>query len=182
MSKMNITLILFCLLIGHISAQDIVNLPELDQVHVDVDTIIKKNEYLLKVDIDTLFVINKVGLLEYNNCINSYSELLDKCKEYDEVGSIINTISFEFDSLTSNIKSLESKYELSLMENIKNNKLLREENQLISKSLVKTKEHLDSAKLKLKRERWNVSGKKILWGAGGLIIGVLVGGSLIANN
>lgn len=66
------------------------------------------------------------------------------------------------------------------MQNIDNNKLLREENAIIHKNLNLALYDLNKAKTKIKQERWNSKGMKLLWGAGGLLLGVLVGGTLIA--
>jgi hypothetical protein len=163
-------------------SQNEIQLPELNKFKADIDTIINTEEYLLRVDIDTLMIINKKGVIDYGLCRKTVRDLHAKLDDYQKVTSIIDAVSLEFDSLNTNIKSLETKYELSLMENINSNKLLRQENEIISNTLERTKKELNVAKLKIKKETWNISGKKILWGAGGIIVGALVAGTLISIN
>lgn len=174
----NILSILSILCLTSMYSQEIKDLPQLDPI--DIDTITSNTNYLLRVDMDTLYIISKGGVDEYKNCRIKYRELYNNCSEYQKVETIINAVSIEFDSLNYNIQTLEDKYEIILQENIRNNNVLKEQNETISKNLEAAKEELSEAKHKIKQERWNSSGMKILWGAGGLVIGTLVGGFLIA--
>ncbi|MGQ1945497.1 hypothetical protein ACT3CD_00165 [Geofilum sp. OHC36d9] len=171
------------LLIGmtHLTySQNIVELPEQLTDAVDVDTIISHSPYLLKVDVDTLFIINKKGLIQYQNCITDYRSLRLKCGEIQDIIYIIDQVDSHFDTLNSNLLSLENKYEMSLMQNLENNRLLRDQNAAMSKNLEIALDDLAEAKNKIRHERWNSKGMKLLWGAGGVIVGTLVGGALIS--
>lgn len=162
------------------SQETILELPELSNTNPDIDTLICDSECILEIYRDTIYIINKLGVDGYNQAVNLYEELLENCEKYTEVGAIIDAVGSEFDSLNANLHSLESKYELSLMENIRSNKQLRQQNDLISKNLDFALEDLDKARNKISQERWNSMGMKFLWGAGGVIVGTLVGGVLIS--
>lgn len=161
-------------------AQDIIKLPEQSKDTVDIDTIIHPNNYLLKVELDTLFIINHRGLSQYQSVLNKYRELRNSYNDIDKALTTLGDVGYEFETLNQNMHTLENKYEQSLLQNIENNKMLIKENARISKDLEAAIQNLGEAKGKIKRERWNSMGKKILWGAGGIIVGTLVGGTLIA--
>jgi DNA repair exonuclease SbcCD ATPase subunit len=161
-------------------AQDIIDLPRQSKDTVDIDTIIHHHNYLLKVDLDTIYLINRRGVSQYKSVLRKYRELRSNYKNIDDALNALGDVGSEFETLNQNISSLEKKYEQSLQQNIENNKKLIEENVRISKDLEAAIQNLGEAKGKIKRERWNAMGKKILWGAGGVIVGTLVGGTLIA--
>lgn len=173
--------IIFLLAVSQITlAQDIIELPKQSKDTVDIDTIIHPVNYLLKVELDTLFLINHRGLSQYQSVLNKYRELRNTYQDIDKALGTLGEVGSEFETLNQNIRSLENKYEQSLLQNIENNKKLIAENARISKDLESAIQNLSEAKSKIKRERWNSMGKKILWGAGGVIVGTLVGGTLIA--
>ncbi|PLX15134.1 MAG: hypothetical protein C0599_17325 [Salinivirgaceae bacterium] len=161
-------------------AQDIIEIPKQSKDTVDIDTIIHQDNYLLKVELDTLFIINTRGVKQYQNVLQEYHKLRNKYNDVDSVMNILGDVGSEFETLNQNIQALENKYEQSLLKNIENNKMLIEENTRISKDLESAIENLTEAKTKIKNERWNSMGKKLLWGTGGIIVGTLVGGTLIA--
>lgn len=178
---MKAIVIIFLLLISLLSnAQDIINLPKQSVDTVDIDTIVNQKNYLLNVETDTLFIINRRGIIQYHSVLNEYRSIRSKYKEVENVMQILNDVDFEFQNLNKNIRALEDNYAKSLQNNIENNSKLIEENMRISKELEAATRNLSEAKTKIKNERWNSMGKKLLWGAGGVIIGTLVGGTLIA--
>ena len=179
MKKLGVLFLILFFTKGLLS-QTYIDFPDLDNKRPDIDTLIFYEDYFLKVNVDTLYIINKEGVVQYQECRESYRSLLEECKKYESIGKLLNTVELEFDSLNSNLKFLEEKYELSLMENIKNNKILREQNEIINKNLDLALRDLEKANRKLKAERWKTIGAKVIWGAGGIIVGVLAGGTLIA--
>jgi len=145
----------------------------------DIDTIVRFQPYLLEVDFtDTLYVANPIYINKLNGFKAAYDELRLSVEEnLPEAQRILNSeLTLAISELSSNVDLLEEKYGLSLTQNIENNKLLREENQMIQTNLEQSLKELDSAKQKIRTERWNKLGTKLLWGVGGL----LVGGTFIA--
>jgi hypothetical protein len=175
-----IAILIFIAISQFTFAQDIIDLPKQSRDTVDIDTIIHQKNYLLKVELDTLFIINRRGISQYHSVLNEYKKLRSKYEDVENVIQILGDVDTEFESLNKNIRTLENKYAQSLQKNIENNTKLIGENMRISKDLEAAIQNLTEAKTKIKNERWNSMGKKLLWGTGGVIIGTLLGGTLIA--
>ncbi|OIQ22453.1 MAG: hypothetical protein BM557_00250 [Flavobacterium sp. MedPE-SWcel] len=156
-------------------SQDIVKLPNLG-AKKNIDTIIRYKPYLLKVNVDTLYVINKPGVDDYLQTVKLYNQLYTDCKEYEKVSAIVDSISLKFDGLVNNIETLEAGYEMSLKQSIDSNERYRKENEVLLEQLDKAKGKLNDAENNIKKEKNRSFWGKLLWGLGG----VLVGGTLIA--
>lgn len=147
----------------------------------DIDTIVRLKPYLLEVDFtDTLYIANSIYINKLNEFKSSYDTLRVAVEEnLPEAQMILNSeLTLGLNKLSDNVGILEKKYELSLTENIRNTEVLRQENYLIKQNLNRSLEELGKAKQKIRNERWNKLASKMLWGAGGL----LIGGTLIALN
>lgn len=147
----------------------------------DLDTIVRFEPYLLEVDFnDTIYIANPTFIRRFDELNASYNTLRDAVEaNLPEAQRLLNSeLTLAIAQLSDNVGLLENKYEMSLTENIKNTQLLREENYLIKKDLNNSLKELRSAKAKIRNERWNKIGSKLIWGVGGL----LAGGLLIAVN
>ncbi len=172
-----ILVILICIIsIGHLKAQEIYDMPTLDSEYPDIDTLVNQSNYLLNVNVDTLYIINKAGLLSYEACRNSYGTLREETKHLIQIQSVIENVDKEFGLLNKNLSALEVKYGESLKENVKTNTFLQTKNTQIESELKLAQENLKNAKQKIKAEKWKSTTAKIIWGVGG----ALVGGTLIA--
>jgi hypothetical protein len=175
-----IILIMLLAIAGRTLAQEIKEMPLQSAVSSDIDTLVSKKPYLLKVNTDTLFIINKKGVQQYNGCLANYRDLRLKYSELNELNTMLVELGCEFSELNGNLQMLEKKYELSLQQNINTAVLLREENAQLSENMSQVVRDLQKAQTKIKQERWNSKVSKLLWGAGGLVAGVLLGGTLVA--
>ncbi len=168
-------IILFSLCFGNALAQETKSMPNLDPDFPDVDTLIHHKDYLLHVNVDTLYIINKEGVLSYKMCRDSYDALRKETEQIIHLKSIIENVDKEFGLLNKNLNALENKYEISLNENIKTNQFLKSKNSQIESELQTAKDNLRDARQKIKSEKWNSKTSKIIWGVGG----ALIGGTLI---
>lgn len=180
--KMKTIIIIAALLLMSFTlfAQQQIEMPVLDENYEDIDTIIHYEDYLLKVNIDTLFIINKAGVEEFERCWEGYKVLKENCIDLSHIDKILDEMHTEFNELDNEFIELESKFRKSLKENISNNTILIEENITIKLNLESAMEDLIIAKQKIKSERWKSMGSKLLWGSGGILVGVLAGGTLIS--
>lgn len=170
------TLISLLFSFGLALAQEKKDMPNLDEFYPDIDTVVNESNYLLKVNIDTLYIINKQALVDYKTCRDSYTTLREEAEQIIQLKSVIENVDKDFDVLNTNLKALEKKYEASLNQNIETNTYLKEKNQLAEKELNVAKDNLKKAEQKIKAEKWNSKASKLIWGVGG----ALVGGALIA--
>lgn len=170
------TLISLLFSFGLATAQEKKDMPNLDEFYPDIDTVVNESNYLLKVNIDTLYIINKQALVDYKTCRDSYTTLREEAEQIIQLKSLIENVDKDFDALNTNLKALEKKYEASLNQNIETNTYLKEKNQLAEKELNAAKDNLKKAEQKIKAEKWNSKASKLIWGVGG----ALVGGALIA--
>lgn len=176
-----ILLITISALIGlNCLAQDRIPFPELGVERPDIDTVLNGKGKLLELDRDTVYIINAVGVSEYYRLFDNYNELYNEAAKLDSALQMMSSVQNTFEDYRASIDSLENKYELSLYENIRTAKLIREENGILQSNLDAVSNDLEKARRKLKLERWNKIGSKLLWGSGGLAAGVLIGGLLIS--
>lgn len=165
----------FLLLFGNIHAQETRLMPHLDPEYPDVDTLISTSDYLLHVNTDTLYIINKAGVLSYKTCRESYETLRNETEQLVQIKSLVENVDKEFGLLNQNLNTLEKKYEQSLNENIKTSSFLKTKNSEMETELKTARENLQVARQKIKAEKWNSKTTKLIWGVGG----ALVGGTLI---
>lgn len=170
MKRLFLVLIVF-LSFFTIQAQEVIQMPNLDADFPDIDTVTYQEPYLLKVNIDTLYIINKEGLQSYKTCRESYEQLRAETEQIIQIKSVIENVDKEFGLLNENLDALEIKYERSLNENIKTNTFLKEKNLLVENELAVAKDNLNDAKQKIKAEKWNSKASKIMWGIGGALVG-----------
>ena len=152
-------------------AQKHIDLPELDHDYPDIDTVISSEDYLLKVNIDTLYIMNLQSIQAYKQCRESYEELLKETNNLSKVDEVIKLVNNEFSDLNLNIKSLETKYESSLKQNIETNQRILKENKDMEKELIEARKNLTIAQQKIKAEKWNSKTNKLFWGIGGFFVG-----------
>lgn len=174
--KRFITLIMLTCISVLAHAQQKKDMPQLDPIYPDIDTVVNHANYLLKVNVDTLYIVNKQALQDYKTCRDSYSTLREETEQIIKLKSTIENVDKEFISLNKNLNALEKKYAASLKQNIETNIFLKEKNQWAENELNAAKDNLRTAEQKIKAEKWNSKASKLIWGVGG----ALVGGTLIA--
>lgn len=154
-----------------IQAQETKLMPILDTEYPDVDTVTHHTDYLLHVNIDTLYIINKAGVLSYKTCRDSYEALRKETEQLVHMKSLIENVDKEFGLLNKNLNALEEKYALSLNENIKTNTFLKSKNKEMEEELRIAQDNLKQARGKIKAEKWSSTTSKIIWGVGGALVG-----------
>lgn len=146
----------------------------------DIDTVIREKHGYIRLELDTLFLVNQNFISEYLLCLKDYNYLQEKCEEVFEVGQMLGLIESEFDSLQGNIKKIEDAYEKSLKDNNNTISRLRMDNENLERNMNNAIENLKNAESLIKQERWNSLGTNLLWGVGGTAVGVLISGFIIS--
>lgn len=146
----------------------------------DVDTVLRSEYGYIKLEMDVLFLTNKLFLDEYQQCIADYNTLRETCDKALETEEMIKLIEVEFDTLRVNLVNIENAYQKSLDGNIQTIDLLRTDNARLKQNLENAQNNLNKAQALIKQERWNSLGSKLIWGVGGTAVGVLFSGLIIA--
>jgi len=146
---------------------------DLDPNKSDIDTICGFKNSLLRIPLDTFYVINEIAVEDFRICRQSYSELNVELAKLEDISDLLIVMETDFDSLMANMNSIETKYGASLQNSIKNAETLIGQNTTLQNNLNTALSELSDAKQKIKNERWNKLGTKLIWAAGGLAIGIL---------
>ncbi|WP_028978950.1 hypothetical protein [Sporocytophaga myxococcoides] len=169
---------IYSVLLGQPS-QDIIIREKSDNGLVDVDTLIGIKNKTLRFEYDTLYIINKTGLIEFVRCANDLNKVKNLSGSLNGLSFDLSVIQSNVDSMYTNMKSVttfikgyerDTKVKLDVLSN-DNDKLL--------KNMESMKKDLNEARQTIKAEKWKSIGSKILWGAGGFVIGGLLFTSLI---
>lgn len=137
-----------------------------------VDTLYVKGK-LVKFEFDTLFFVNQPLIRGYFSTLRDYNELLILCKgTIDNIQVIHNqmkTILSDYFSETN--KSLKSALDSLAFNNLRLDKWKAENSSLVS---INNQLQIDLTKAQenIKSERWKSLGKKMLFGVGGIVLGV----------
>jgi hypothetical protein len=140
----------------------------------DIDTFCGFKGQLLLIPTDTFYIINHIAVMDFNRCIDSYDTLQAQFSKLKKVDVMLTGMETDFDTLMVNMHSLESKYGSSLQNSIKNAETLMRQNTTLQNNLDSALSELSEAKHKIKNERWNKLGTKLLWATGGLAAGILI--------
>jgi len=179
------SLILFFLIPCGLSAQNTGSVirisPEMfEPLVADIDTLLGIRGKCIVSEMDTLYLINPVGVKEFVTCSSS----LERCRELYRVTEELETnIASLQEGMQSLDKSNASFREYALMfqqENAHKLQELETNNKVLEDNLQTIRFQLSEANEKLKAERWNSMGKKILWGAGGFVTGTIFATILVA--
>lgn len=151
----------------------VINTATFDKDSPDIDTLIGIKGKILLCDLDTLFIINKPGVDYLFYCDSQLTVVKNMTGTLKDLNGNLSDIKFDIDSVYKNMNSLslfikdyKEKFD-GEMSSLKNNKKSLEEN------LSSVEKDLNETKQKLKMEKWSNIGKKLLWGAGGFVVGVL---------
>jgi hypothetical protein len=131
-------------------------------------------------EFDTLFYVNKLLLKKYNNLFdtaNYYKELATTC--FTERLKFNLDTKNEIQNLSDNVDKAFKMVRDSLARNnqrldnwkAENSKLLSINNQISIE--------LNDAKDQIRKEKWNSTGNKMLFGVGGVIVGIGLGSLII---
>jgi hypothetical protein len=147
---------------------------DLDPYVSDIDTFCGLQGKLLLIPTDTFYVINHIAVEDFRICRVSYDELHVELAKIEDINHLLIGMETDFDSLMANMHTLETNYSNSLQSSIKMAETLKTENTTLQTNLNTAKDELTEAKQKIKNERWNKLGTKMIWAAGGLVAGILI--------
>lgn len=182
--KVSITVFLFSILsfsAGTQPAGSIVRLrPEMFDAEIsDIDTLAGIRGKYLMPEMDTLFLINRIGVKEFIRCVSE----LEQCKQLSEVaGGLATNISAIENGMLSLDKSIEAFREFAGMfqqEQTLKLKELEKDNSVLRENLQTIRFQLEEAQAKLNEARWNSMGSRLLWGTGGFAAGTILMAVLI---
>ena len=140
----------------------------------DIDTLCGFKGRLLLIPTDTFYIINHIAVVDFNRCIDSYDTLQAQFSKLKKVDVMLTGMETDFDTLMANMHTLETNYSNSLQSSIKMAETLKTENTTLQTNLNTARDELSEAKHKIKNERWNKLGTKLLWATGGLAAGILI--------
>lgn len=145
----------------------------LSLVAPDIDTLTNLNGKVFRFEFDTLYFINRILIRDYLDIIEKYNELYVTTGDLiDYMENFNKNLRVEFNSLTDNIDKSNQIIRDSLnVNNLRLDKWKDENSRLIS---INNQLSIDLTKVKeqVRSEKWNSFGKKMLYGGGGMVVGV----------
>lgn len=146
----------------------------------DIDTLTGiKGKYIIS-EMDTLYLINPFGVQEFVAC----SLNLEKCRQLymvtEDLASDISSIQENVQALDKNSASFREYALMFQQENALRLQELENINKVLENNLQTITLQLNGTREKLKNERWNSMGKKLLWGTGGFVTGTVFTAILVA--
>jgi len=145
----------------------------LNPVAPDIDTIVNISGKRVRFDFDTLYFVNHILIADYYKLIEDYNELFaingDMVAYMEKFN---NSMKVDFESLTNNIDKTYQVIRDSLnVNNVRLDKWKNENSRLIS---INNQLNIDLTQVReqLKSEKWSSFGKKMLYGGGGIVVGV----------
>ena len=148
--------------------------PEMfDAMVSDIDTLTGIRGKCVVPEMDTLYLINPVGVKEFVAC----SVNLERCRQ---LSLVTEDLAADIASLQKGVQSLDNNTasfrEYALMfqkENALRLQELEKVNKVLENNLQSIQLQLEEAREKIRAERWNSLTSKILWGTGGFVAGTL---------
>lgn len=146
---------------------------------VDIDTLVGIKNKKIIFEVDTVYIINRLGVSEFMRCANDLNKVKNLSGSLGDLSTNLFTIQTDVNSMYSNMQSVNTfigNYEKETK--LKLDRLEADNAQLAQNMLLITGE-LEEARQKIKAERWKSIGTKVLWGAGGITVGGLLFSGLI---
>jgi hypothetical protein len=139
----------------------------------DIDTLTSLTGKRVRFEFDTLYFVNPVLINDYLDIIRKYNELYSTAGDLiDYMENFNRSMESDFKSLTNNIDRSYQMIRDSLnVNNVRLDKWKSENSRLIS---INNQLNIDLTQVReqLKSEKWSSFGKKMLYGGGGIVVGV----------
>lgn len=150
----------------------VVNKLMLSQTNQDIDTLYVKGK-TVRFEFDTLFFVNRQLIHDYLRTIDKYFELKNTTTGLiDNMQKSNKELEEDFDNLNDNmVKSFQFVRDSLTINNLRLDKWKEENTKLITLNN-QIKIELAKANEQIKSEKWNSIGKKMLFGTGGVVVGV----------
>jgi len=155
--------------------------PEMfDAMVSDIDTLTCIRGKCIMPEMDTLYLINPVGVKEFVAC----SANLERCRQLslvtEDLASDIASLQEGVQALDKNNTSFREYALMFQQENALKLQELEKVNRVLENNLQTIRIQLNETREKLKTERWNSMGRKLFWGAGGFVTGTVFTAILVA--
>ena len=161
------------------TAQDIVVKRKSNDMIVDIDTLVGIKNKRIMFEVDTLYIINRLGVAEFVRCANELNKMKNLSGSLGELTSNVFTIQTNVNSMYSNMQSVTSFINGYEKETKLKLDLLKADNIQLTQNMQSITGELEEARQKIKAERWKNVGTKVIWGAGGITVGGLLFSGLL---
>jgi hypothetical protein len=145
-----------------------------DPLVSDIDTLTGIRGKNLISEMDTLYLINAIGVKEFVRCAGE----LERCRQLsipaEDLETNLARLQEGMKAVDNNILSFKESALKLQQENDRTIQELMKENKILGNNLQTLQIQLEQTREALKAERWNSMSSKLLWGAGGFTVGTIL--------